>query len=67
MASREPPKNVVMSILKSERINRRLLLITAIACRNAYSDWDLASVLAVASDAPALGNDGRRSARQFRL
>jgi hypothetical protein len=36
-------------------------------CRSAYNDWDLAGVLTFASNAPALGNDGRRAARQFRL
>jgi TRAP-type uncharacterized transport system substrate-binding protein len=47
MASREPPKNVVMSILKSERINRRLLLITAVlvATLTAIGIWLAFSLL----------------------
>ena len=47
MASREPPKNGVMSILKSEQVNRRLLLISAIivATLTAVGIWLAFSLL----------------------
>ena len=47
MGSREPPKNVVMSILKSRQVNRRLLLISAIvvATLTAVGIWLAFSLL----------------------
>src|SRR5271167_1383748 len=47
MASREPPQNGVISILKTEQVNRRLLLIAAIlvATLTAVGIWLAFSLL----------------------